>query len=452
MDTAKLASWLDNHGSASHYWVAYSGGLDSHVLLHLCARLGKLDGRFRFSAVHVHHGLQPLADDFAEHCARICGLVETPLRVLRVNAKAQPGQSPEEAARNARYRAFEDLLNEGEALLTAQHAEDQAETVLLQLLRGSGLAGLAAMPEAMPLGSGVLLRPLLADWNRRAFRDYAGEHRLYWMEDPSNQNTTFDRNLIRQQIMPLLVARWPGVVGTLSRTARHCAEAQEQLERLADDLLLAAREGAAGSGQANSLSVIRLRQWQAPEQRLVLRHWLKSQGFRAPSTAVLQRIIAEVLAAAGDRNPQVAWREGEVRRYRDRLYALRPMPVLDATAVYAWDGRQTLELPGNGRLDVAEGLEQGIRSECLNGTWQVRYRQGGERCRLPGRSGSHSLKKLFQEAEHVPPWLRQRMPLLYIDGQLAAVGDLWVCQPFAEGNLKLRWSGYDYDSCRVDKR
>lgn len=511
MDAATLADWLVIHGSASRYWIGYSGGLDSYVLLHLSARLGQTAGRFCFAAVHIHHGLQPTAEAWAEHCAEVCAQLGVPFHLMRVDAKPQSGQSPEEAARNARYRAFEDLLGKDEALLTAQHADDQAETVLLQLLRGAGLAGLAAMPEAMPLGRGVLLRPLLG-WSRDALQQYAINHGLRWVEDPSNRDTAYDRNFIRHQIMPLLAGRWPGVAATLGRTARHCAEAQGQLNRLADDLLLAAGDNdidaatSTNSGlalaatslpstlstntvdlsaasapslrqgmpnpmdrdvtrrpyapamdadspcrhddslllksAALTLSVTRLRQWRAPEQRLVLRHWLKNQGFRAPSAAVLQRIIAEALFAAGDRNPRVAWCEGEVRRHRDRLYALRPLPELDTTAVYAWDGRQPLLLPGNGLLEAGEGQGPGIRSEYLDGALEVRYRRGGERCRLLGRAGSHALKKLFQETQQVPPWVRERMPLLYIDGQLAAVGDLWVCLAFAGGNITLRWSGH----------
>lgn len=438
-DTAALAVWLLAHGAPRRAWIGYSGGLDSHVLLHLCARLAQADGRFQFAALHVHHGLQTAADAWSEHCAAVCAGLGLPFRLMRVDGRPAAGQSPEEAARNARYRAFESLLEEGEALLAAQHADDQAETLLLQLLRGAGLAGLAAMPEAAPLGRGRLLRPLLG-WRRQDLQQYAAVYGLRWVEDPSNQETAYDRNFIRHQVLPLLAGRWPGSVAALGRTARHCAEAQAQLQRLAEDLLPLAREGDAAGA---SLSVACLRQWRAPEQRLVLRHWLKSLGFRAPASAVLQRILAEVLPAAEDRLPCVAWREGEVRRYRGRLYALPPLPPLDSAAVFAWDGRQALELPGNGRLEAYEEQGPGIRPDWRGGWWQVRYRQGGERCRLPNRTGSQALKKLFQAADNIPPWQRQRTPLLYIDGRLAAVGEWWVCEPFAgprEGrNIRLRW-------------
>ncbi|TAN48449.1 MAG: tRNA lysidine(34) synthetase TilS [Methylococcaceae bacterium] len=438
-----IAVRLSQHGPAQRYWIGYSGGLDSHVLLHQCAGLNRnpahpeFCGKQRFTAVHVHHGLQAAADEWATHCAAVCAELDLPFRLIHVDAQALPGQSPEEAARNARYRAFAELLAEGDVLLTAQHADDQAETVLLQLLRGSGLAGLAAMPEAMPFGKGRLLRPLLA-WNRTALQDYARIHRLSWQEDPSNQQTAFDRNFIRHQILPLLTQRWPGVAVALSRTARHCAEAQGQLERWAEDLL---HEAAAGEADG-TLSVAALRRRQAPEQRLVLRHWLKQAGFRAPSTVVLQRVIHEALAAAQDRSPCVAWREGEIRRYRDRLYALPPLPALDAQEVFDWNGDEPLLLPGNGVLTAVAQPGPGIKPELWRGAKQVRYRQGGERCRLPRRQGNHLLKKLFQEDARLPPWVRERVPLLYIDGQLAAVGDLWICEPFADAThgIALHWN------------
>lgn len=403
-------------------------------MLDLCARLGRAEGRFQFAALHVHHGLQAAADTWADHCAKVCAAYGLPFRLVHVDAKPKPGQSPEEAARNARYRAFGDWLAPGDSLLTAQHADDQAETVLLQLLRGAGLAGLAAMPEAMPLGRGSLLRPLLT-WSRDALRQYAEEHGLGWVDDPSNQDISYDRNFIRGEVIPLLAGRWPGVAATLGRAARHCAEAQGQLRRLADDLLLAATS----DEMPGTLDVIAIRQWRAEEQRLVLRHWLRKQGFRAPSSAVLQSVLNQTLAAREDRNPCVVWPEGEVRRYRGRLFVLPPLPRLDLSAVYVWDGGQPLFLPGNGSVELCrDGVGLPPR------TMHVRYRQGGECCRLPGRQGSHALKKLFQEARHVPPWVRERVPLLYIDGQLAAVGDLWVCEPFAGAgfDLRLKWSGH----------
>jgi tRNA(Ile)-lysidine synthase len=410
---------------APRFWVAYSGGLDSHVLLHLCARLRGSAG-LDFRAVHVHHGLQTQADAWSEHCAKVCEQLGLPHLGLKIDARAKPGESPEEAARRARYAAIKAQMAAGDILLTAQHRDDQAETLLLQLLRGAGLAGLAAMPERAPLEPGFLLRPLLG-FSRAELKAYALEQRLDWIEDPSNQDGAYDRNFLRNDIIPRLEQRWPGLKKALARSAGHCAEAQRQLGDLAADLCRAAL-----NPDGRSLSVARLRGFKEADRRLVLREWMRAQGFRMPSQAVVERILQEALPARQDKTPKVAWREGEVRRYRDGLHLLPPLPAFDASVALDWDGLAPLRLPGgNGTLSATPGAASGIALEHWRaGLTRVGYRQGGERCRLPGRAGTHELKKLFQE-KGVPPWLRERAPLVFIGGELAAVADWWVCEPFA---------------------
>lgn len=432
---AALLGVLRSH-PAPRYWIAYSGGLDSHVLLHLCARLKAAQPGLSFQAVHVHHGLQEQADAWSEHCAETCRALDMPHLGLRVDARPRPGESPEEAARRARYAAIKARLADGDTVLAAQHRDDQAETLLLQLLRGAGLAGLAAMPELAPLEPGFLLRPLLG-FAREELRAYALEHRLRWVEDPSNQDSAYDRNFLRNDIIPRLERRWPGLKKALGRTAGHCAEAQRQLGDLAADLC---RTALNPDGQ--SLSVAKLRGFKPADQRLVLREWLRARKFRMPSQAVIERILREVLPARQDKTPQVAWREGEVRRYRDGLHLLPPLPACDASLALDWDGRSPLAWAG-GWLAAAPTAGAGLAAEhWRQGNIQVRHRQGGEACRLPGRAGSHDIKKLFQE-RGVPPWLRERAPLVYIGGELAAVGGWWVCEPFAGqaggDNIALVW-------------
>ena len=221
--------------------------------------------------------------------------------------------------------------------------------------------------------------------------------------------------------------RWPGADQALARSAGHCAEAQQLLDGLAADLCRAALQA-----DGASLSVAKLRACKPADQRLVLREWLRTRGFRMPSQAILARILQEALPARQDKTPRVAWREGEVRRYRDGLYLLPPPPAFDPKAALDWDGLGTLPLPGgNGTLEAIPGQAGGVDAALwARGKLSVRYRQGGEQCRLPGRHGSHDIKKLFQE-QGVPPWLRERAPLLYLDGELAAVAGWWVCEPFA---------------------
>lgn len=433
-----LRAVLARHSPSPHYWIAYSGGLDSRVLLRLCAELRALDPGFSFTAVHVHHGLQAAAEEWCRRCEATCAAEGVPFRLLRVDARPKPGQSPEEAARAARYRALSALLAEGDALLTAQHQDDQAETLLLQLLRGAGLPGLAAMPERAAFGAGFLLRPLLG-CARRELRDYAEVYALDWVEDPSNLDLGYDRNFLRHEVIPLLARRWPAVNATLSRSAQHCAEAQATLCALAQDLCRAALNPENGT-----LSVDRMRGYSEADQRLVLREWLKARGFRMPSSRVLEQVVKGALGAHAERSPAVRWSEGEIRRYRDELHLLPPLPPFDPAAVMPWEGLSPLRLAdANGELLAHATHAPGIAASAWTaGRIEVRYRRGGETCRLAGREGSRDLKKLFQEAG-IPPWVRERTPLVCIDGRLAAVGGRWVCQEFAGAqggrNIALTW-------------
>jgi tRNA(Ile)-lysidine synthase len=438
LSSPALRQILARHPPSPCYWIAYSGGLDSRVLLHLCAELKRQQPDLNFAAVHVHHGLQAAAEAWTEHCRTTCLADGLPFRLLRVDARPQPGQSPEEAARTARYQALRATLSAGDTLLTAQHQDDQAETLLLQLLRGAGLAGLAAMPERADFEPGFLLRPLLG-FSRRELREYAEEQRLAWIEDPSNRDLGYDRNFIRHQVVPLLAQRWPAVNATLSRTARHCAEAQDTLAALARDLFKAVLNPA-----RNTLLADRLLGLSETDRRLVVREWLKASGLRMPSARVLEQVLKEALGARSDRNPVVRWSEGEIRRYRNELYLLAPARPFDTSTVLAWDGESALPLPdNNGELAAIAVDGPGIALDAWRaGAITVRYRCGGEICRPFGRQGSHELKKLFQEAG-IPPWVRERTPLIYIDDRLAAVGEWWICETFAGQahgrNIAIRW-------------
>ncbi len=234
---------LSRYPASPHYWVAYSGGLDSTVLLRLCAALQQTGPVPRFTALHVHHGLHPQADAWADHCAAECRALGIELTTRRVEARPAPGQSHEEAARNARYRAIQDQLGPGDTVLLAQHQDDQAETLLLQLFRGAGLAGLAAMPEHAQLSPGYLLRPLL-DIPRSGLSAYAARQGLTWVEDPSNRDPAFDRNFLRHTVLPAIRTHWPGIGRSLARTARHCAEAAELLDARTAELISALRDPA----------------------------------------------------------------------------------------------------------------------------------------------------------------------------------------------------------------
>ena len=263
-----LAPWRN----APAWHIAFSGGLDSTVLLHLLASLAKIENLPPVSAVHVHHGLQAAADAWPAHCQSVCDALGVPLRVMRV--QVSPGASLERAAREARYQAFMQVMEAGEVLFTGQHRDDQAETLLFRLLRGAGVRGLASMPEHRPLAQGHLVRPLLA-FSRSELEAYAHQHQLQWIEDPSNADPRFSRNYLRHRVFPTLTERWPQAITHLARTAEHMAEAQGLLDELAlMDLQRADQPSTFPWLPLPSLALEPLRELSDARQRNALRHWL----------------------------------------------------------------------------------------------------------------------------------------------------------------------------------
>jgi tRNA(Ile)-lysidine synthase len=433
-----LLSTLQALPSASHYRVALSGGLDSTVLLHLLATLHEEVGK-PISALHVDHGLSPQSADWSEQCRRFCEALGVPFMLERVTVTDRQAKGLEAAARHARYAVFERLLGEGEVLLSAHHRDDQVETLLLQLLRGGGVHGLAAMPAQRPLGRGRLVRPLL-DVGRESLMAYAREQGLHWIDDPSNFDTSLERNYLRHALMPQLAERRAGIREVLARSAGHFAESA----RLLDELARQDRQPSLTGETALSVSALRAL---SPERcRNLLRYHVRCLGLPVPEHRHLHRIQDEVLSAAEDAMPLVAWRGVEVRRYRDALYFMPPLPPMPDTPYrQVWDGEEDLLLShGLGRITVRRQAGRGVALACLEGKQcELRFRQGGERLRLAGRQGHHMLKKLYQEGG-VPPWERERRPLLYVDGRLAQVVGLWTAQEFAaaaaEEGVLLQWS------------
>jgi tRNA(Ile)-lysidine synthase len=433
-----LSRFLKDAPLGPRYWIAFSGGLDSRVLLHLSACLATRYPEFQFAAAHIHHGLQPEADGWASFCADTCAASDIPFSVRHVDARHAPGQSPEEAARIARYAALAGLMSPGDILLTAQHANDQVETVLLQMLRGAGPAGLAGMPPWANFGPGLIARPLL-NCQRRDLHAYALVNRLRWIDDTSNANARFHRNYLRKEVLPAIARRWPALARTIGRSAQHCAEADTLLRELGRELLDATR-----CEERGTLLIEPLRRQTPPRQRLVLRAWLTENGCATPSTTIVAHILADLVGADDDRQPAVSWNDVRLQRFGGELYLLRRDLNFDARAVTGWDGIGPLELgETNGTLRVL--TSRGVGIDPLQ--WQrapitVCYRQGGETMRLPNRMGTKQLKKLLQEAG-VPPWERARTPLIYVGDRLAAVAGRWVDAAFAgnpsEPNVCVVW-------------
>jgi len=414
--------------SAKSCMVAYSGGVDSHVLLHLCHAAG-----LPLRAVHIHHGLQAEADAWERHCAGVCKQLDIPYQCIHVDAIRGPGESPEDAARRARYRALEEALQPGEAVLVAHHQDDQAETLLLQLMRGAGPAGLASMPAVKSFGRGCLARPLLG-FSRQSICDYAKAHGLSWIDDPSNADTRFDRNYVRSEVMPVFTQNWPGAVESLSQAASLQQDALEIIEAMA-----AVDLAAVATQQCNSLSISKLQRLPESRQYNVLRFWISFSGYDRPRRSILQEVVDSVLPAPEDATPLVLWGNTEIRRYQDTLYVLKALNSHEIHHVYAWDGEQPLYLETLGiELYLEQSLGSGIQREAVARGLTIRFRQGGEQIRPRGRQHTHSLKKLMQEAG-IPPWQRSRIPLIYIDHELACVCGYWVADAFAVNEDQQGW-------------
>ena len=400
--------------------VGLSGGRDSVVLLHALHRLQRrADFPFTLSAIHVHHGLSANADAWAAFCGELCVRCALPLSVVRVSVPPGCGEGLEAAARRARHAAFADC--DADLLALAHHRDDQAETVLLNLLRGSGIAGAAAMSAERAQRRGpFLVRPLL-DVPRAQLEDYANANSLAWIDDESNGDTHFRRNYLRHEVMPRLAARFPGAPQSLARAASHFAEGALLLAELAaiDRAALATPSGRIDLAGFNALSPARAR-------NLLRFVWLAA-GFRAPDTRWIDEALRQLASADSLAETCVATVDGELHVYRGELHIVGHTPD---SSVLRWSGEPQLPWAGGGVV-FAAATGSGIDRRLLqSGEVTLRPRLGGERLRPDARRPRRSLRKLFQDAA-IPPWERSRLPLLWVGDQLAWVGGIGVDAAFA---------------------
>ena len=409
--------------------VAFSGGLDSTVLLHALAALPSARAR-GLRALHVDHGLQPASGTWATHCVAFAQALGLDCRVLRVSV-ARDGRGLEDAARQARYGALADALGAGETLVLAQHRDDQAETILLKLLRGAGPEGLGGMRAARACGAGSLWRPLLAV-PRGVLHAYAAAHALDWVEDPSNADPALRRNFLRAEILPRLAAHWPEAPAALAHSATWAREAADFIETEAAKALAAL--------QGLDPATLDWRGWLALPAALrdpVLRGWLRALRLDEPAHFHVRELERQLAHAAPERNPCVAWAGTEVRRYRASIHALRPRPAPDPDWRSAWDGAP-LALPGGGRF----AFEHAAPAAPLGLT--LAFRRGGERLRPAGAAHSRELRLLLQECG-LPPWQRARVPLVYAGDELIAAADLVLSARAEEvcAGVGAQWTWHD---------
>ncbi|VAW63852.1 tRNA(Ile)-lysidine synthetase [hydrothermal vent metagenome] len=420
----QLSQFANQHNIKT-WCLAYSGGVDSQVLLHLL-HLTKLN----VNAVYIDHGLQAQSADWAKHCEQQCKQRNISFQTIHVNARAAQGESPEAAARTARYSALKNGIQNDSCLLTAQHQDDQAETVLLQLLRGAGAAGLAGMPEITAFANGWHARPLL-NISQKKILTYAQKNQLIWVEDPSNQHINYDRNYLRHTVIEKIKQRWPALNRTLSAFAKQQAENAQLLDVLAEEDLKPALL------EKDSVDIIRLNKLDEARLRNALRFWIKTRQQPMPSRAVLMQIVQQIKNTSHDSDALVNWANCEVRRFRDKLYCIKKIEH-DASQIFHWNGNEILNIHSIEKKLIFkkiktdnENIHYVLNESILSEKIEVRFRQGGEKIKPTGRNGSHNLKSLFQEAA-VPGWQRDRVPLLFVDEKLIAVVGYWIADDFAK--------------------
>lgn len=377
-------------------WVALSGGLDSSLLLTLAAPICRLANR-PLRAIHINHGLQAGAADFEQHCQALCQRLNVPLTVVGVTVDPNLG-GVEAAARDARYRAFQAHIPAGDSVWLAQHQDDQAETLLLAALRGSGIRGLAGMPYCRHAHGLTFVRPWLSV-ARRYLEDHASKLSLAWCDDPTNSDVAFDRNRLRHEVLPALKARWPEAARALSNSAEHAGEADALLSEYALAELDILRAG------ASSIDAAALATRSRPRQRLLVRTWCQQQLLPTPPQRRLDSLLDQ-LTAATDASVHVAWPEAEARVWKRRLYLMAPLEPLPAWQC-TWEGKPGLVTPA-GILELSVQASAPLTQTATPLT--LRGRQGGEVIVLAGR-GRRDVKRLLQEAQ-IPPWERERLVMV----------------------------------------
>lgn len=405
-DTLQQALRAHRQGSLC---VAYSGGPDSTALLHALAHLPEARAR-HLRALHVDHGLHPESARWAAHCRAFCATLGLACEVRAAKVDRASGIGLEAAARHARYVIFAEHLHADERLVFGHHQDDQAETVLLKLLRGAGPEGLGGMRAERPWGSGSIWRPLLAI-PRQVLRDYVDAHDLACIHDPSNDDRQLARNHLRHEIMPLLKTHWPQAAISITHSATLCRLAAESLQQ---DWLAALED--LRDDATNSLDA---RGWLALPPALrdpLLAHWLHAQGLTAPTTAQRRQIERQCTAQDGQL-PCIRWGGTEVHVWKHRLWAMAPRDRAPPHTQMPWRG-ETLRLPDGGLLVL-----EPVAALPINLT--VRWRRGGERIRPAGDRHTRDLRALFQSGA-IPPWQRDACPLLYEGDELIAVADRWL--------------------------
>ena len=432
-NTQKLENYfsdLIDKDKPARYVVGYSGGIDSTVLLHA---INKMTGHIPVVAVHINHQLIPQAAEWEKHCRKFSESISVEFLSRKVIIDMNSGYGLEAASRKERYDSFKQLIRKNDYLLTAHNQDDQVETVLLNIFRGCGLRGIRGIPASRKFFEGRLVRPLLRV-SRNEISEYAKKYKLSWIEDPSNQYQKYDRNFLRHKILAQLKTRWPAVNNNVRKTSELASEINAELKEIAFiDAPLFYKN--------NQLDIQAIKNLSPARQKNILRYALLSLGFPLPSSVKLNQIINEVINARVDRQPLVQWSDVQVRRYRKKIYFLSEyfQPKDNNIEKIYLNGPNWQLGKGLGSLSL-EKSDIGIKRSIAKEGFNVTFRAGGEKIKPLGSGYSRKVKKLFQEAA-VVPWMRENIPLLFYEGNLIAVADMWLDKSYAADNgYIIRWN------------
>jgi len=439
LSSDSFLSILSELDKANKFWLAYSGGMDSSVLLHLFyLNIDKI--KHQIEVLYVNHGLQLEANDWAVSCQKQCEKYDFPFTELKISESCPKGESVEAWAREKRYQLTEDIMNPGDVLFSGHHKDDQVETFFLQVLRGAGPRGLSAMPLIKKKKDTFFVRPLL-NYSREEIKHYANQYGLNWQEDKSNSDSRYDRNYFRHKLSPIIENRWPAYRETINRVIRHQKETKLLLDEFAIEDINSARHD-----NGLSLNINRIKMLSEARQKNLLFVWLEQLDLQIPGSRHIEKIISDIINSDLDKSPCVNWADVEIRRYKNTLYALKAIQNYDVDTEFEWQPKCILNIFEE-TLMAKQTIGVGISKNKVSGTnFIIRFRKGGEKIK-PGNSfHSKTLKQLFQERS-VLPWYRNKIPLVYINDELAAIPGFCVDKKYmareGEASWELHWSGFD---------
>jgi tRNA(Ile)-lysidine synthase len=420
-----FVSLLESHKKIKSMTVALSGGVDSVVLLHLLHQLQKTH-HFTLKASHVHHGLSKNADKWVKFCEKLCTKLSVPLDVHYIKLPQKKSLGIEGEARRLRYEKL--LKSKTDLVVLAHHEDDQAETFLLQLIRGAGVKGLSSMAHFDD--SRRLWRPLL-NASRTDIESYAKKHKLKWIEDESNLNTDFDRNFIRSKVLPILKNRFSHITKVISRSASHLAEAQHLLDDLAK---LDLKSTLKSSNYKYKLQVKTLEKLSNARAKNVLRYWLEMNGQLMPSKDLLDELLRQVLTATKDATIKIHLSKFyEIRRYQDEIYIVPKNKNIQKKYEMFWSGESEILLPNGQKLTFKKVKGRGINFKFLRDQkLKIRNRQGGEFFKPDSKRPTKKIKQLLQESD-LPPWEREFFPMIFVGDELAALPNFGIDQKYQAG-------------------